>query len=108
MLVLHSKYTLDPDNRERALELIEDLVAASREEDGVLGYDAAIEVGNPDVVHFFDQYRDEAALGEHAAADHVERFERELPALLAAEPEITQFTVESRAELDAEVGVDDD
>jgi quinol monooxygenase YgiN len=107
MLVLHSKYPFDPDRRERALELVEEMVSESRAEEGILGYDAAVEVGNPDVVHFFDRYEDAAALEAHGERDHVQRFAAELPDLLAAEPEITRFVVESASDLDPGVDLDD-
>lgn len=103
MIVLHSKYRFKSERRERALELVDKMVAESRQEDGVVDYVAALDHDNHAVVHFFDQYEDSAALAEHAKQGHVQQFSGELPELLAAEPEITQFHVETRSELDPEI-----
>jgi len=100
MIVLHSKYRFKPERRERALELVDKMVAESRQEEGVVDYVAAVDHDDHAVVHFFDQYEDSAALAEHGKKDHVQQFSSELPELLATEPEITQFHVEKRSALD--------
>lgn len=95
MLVIHATFPVDPDSREEALDLARDLAAASREEDGVIDYRVATDAEDPNLLRFFERYDDEAAFGAHAETDHFQEFEAALPDLLAGEPEVTRFDVES-------------
>ncbi|PSQ18737.1 antibiotic biosynthesis monooxygenase [Halobacteriales archaeon QS_9_67_17] len=85
------------DNTHR---LIEDLAEQSRQEEGMIDYRATTEIGAPDTVRFFEQYEDAEAFAAHAETDHFQEFEAALPELLAGEPEVTQFEVDSATELD--------
>lgn len=100
MIVLHASFPIDPDKREEALELIEDLVEQSQAEDGMIDYRATTEVGNPNTVRFFEQYEDEAAFEAHTRTDHFQEFEAALPEFLAGEPEVLRFDVDSVTELE--------
>ena len=100
MLVIHATLPIDPDRREEALELIEDLAEQSRQEEGTVDYRATTEIGAPDTVRFFEQYEDEAALAAHAESDHYKELEAALPDLLAGEPEVLRFEVDGATELD--------
>lgn len=100
MIVLHASFPIDPDKREEALDLIEDLIEKSQAEDGMIDYRATTDVNDPNVVRFFEQYEDEAAFEAHTQTDHFQEFEAALPDLLAGEPEILRFDVESATELD--------
>jgi len=100
MIVLHASFPIDPDKREDALDLIENLVEQSQAEDGMIDYRATTDVNDPNVVRFFEQYEDEDAFKAHTQTDHFQEFEAALPDLLAGEPEILRFDVESVSELD--------
>jgi len=100
MIVLHATFPIDPDERERALELIEDLVTQSRQEEGMIDYRATTDVEDPNVIRFFEQYEDEAAFEAHTQTEHFQKLEEALPDLLAGEPEVMRFEVESATELD--------
>jgi len=100
MIVLHASFPIDPDKREEALELIDDLVEQSQAEEGMIDYRATTDVNDPNVVRFFEQYEDGAAFEAHTQTDHFQEFEAVLPDLLAGEPEIIQFEVDSATELD--------
>jgi quinol monooxygenase YgiN len=100
MIVLHASFPIDPDKREEALDLIEDLVEQSQAEDGMIDYRATTDVNDPNVVRFFEQYENEATFEAHTQTDHFQEFEAALPDLLAGEPEIIRFEVDSATELD--------
>ncbi|WP_339102816.1 putative quinol monooxygenase [Haloterrigena salinisoli] len=100
MLVIHATFPIDPDRRDEALELVEELAEDSREEDGVVDYRVATDVGDPNVFRFFERYEDEAAFGSHAETDHFEAFEAALPDLLSGEPDVTRFDVESASSVE--------
>jgi len=100
MIVLHATFPFDPDERDRALDLIDDLAAKSRQEEGMIDYRAATDVEDPNVVRFVERYEDEAAFEAHTQTDHFQEFEAALPDLLAGEPEVLRFEVESATEVD--------
>lgn len=100
MIVLHATFPLDPASRDDALDLIENLVEQSQEEDGIIEYEAATDVSNPNMARFFEQYEDDAAFEAHSQTDHFQEFEEALPDLLAGEPEVLRFEVESATELE--------
>lgn len=100
MLIVHATFPIDPDRRDEALDRIETLAERSRGEDGVVDYRVAADVEDPNVFRFFERYEDEAAFGAHAETDHFQEFEAALPDLLAGEPEVTRFDVESATTVD--------
>jgi quinol monooxygenase YgiN len=52
------------------------------------------------VVRFFEQYEEEEAFEAHSQTDYFQTFEEKLPDLLAGEPEVIQFEVDSATEFD--------
>jgi quinol monooxygenase YgiN len=99
VIVLHAAFPLDPATRDEALDLIEDVAEQSRQEDGMIDYRAATDVADPNLVRFFEQYEDQAAFEAHSQTDHFQEFEARLPDLLAGEPHVLRFEVESATEL---------
>lgn len=100
MIVLHASFPIDPDRRDDALELIEVLVDRSQAEDGMIDYRATTDVKEPNVVRFFEQYEDIEAFEAHTQTAHFQEFEDALPDLLAGEPEVIRFDVDSATELE--------
>lgn len=60
---------------------------------------AATDVSDPNVARFFEQYEDDAAFDAHSQTDHFQEFEQAFLHLLAGEPEVLRFEVESATEL---------
>ncbi len=58
---------------ERALEVIRELAAASRQEPGCEAYVPCRDPEDARSFVFFEQYRDKAAFEEHGATDHFQR-----------------------------------
>ena len=100
MIVLHAVFPLDPDRRDEALEVIAELTEKSRAEPGMIEYRPTTDVDDPNVVRFFERYEDEAAFEAHSKTDHFQEFEAALPDLLAGEPEVTRFEVDSVTEME--------
>ena len=100
MLVVHAEFPILAERRAEALELIDTLVEESNEEPGVIDYRAATDVQDPNVVRFLERYEDADAFAAHAESEHFETFEAELPELLASEPTVVRFDVDSASELD--------
>ena len=95
MLVIHATFPVDPDSRDEALEHARTLAERSRDEDGVIDYRVTTDAEDPNVLRFFERYEDEAAFGAHAETEHFQEFEAALPDLLAGDPEVTRFDVDS-------------
>ena len=99
MILVHATVPVDPDSHDAAVDAIEDVVAASREEDGVLEYRAFTEVGDDDTFHFLERYEDDAAFASHAQSDHFMQFAGALPEFVAGEPELVRFEVDGMSEI---------
>lgn len=100
MIVLHASFPIDPDRRDEALDLIDDLVEKSRAEAGMIDYRATTDVQDPNTVRFFEQYEDTDAFEAHTETDHFREFEEALPDFLAGEPEVIRFDVDSATEIE--------
>ncbi|MFD1569673.1 putative quinol monooxygenase [Halorubrum laminariae] len=98
MIVLHASFPIDPDRRDEALELVDDLVDQSQA--GMIDYRATTDLQNPNVIRFFEQYEDADAFESHTETEHFQEFEAALPDLLDGEPEVIQFDVDSATELE--------
>ena len=100
MIVVHASFPVDPDKRDNAIDLAQTLVEASNQEEGMIDYRAATDVSEPNTIRFFEQYEDEAALAAHSESDHFAEFAGQLPDVLAGEPRVTRFDVESAEDVD--------
>ena len=63
-------------------------------------YRATADINDRNVVRFFEQYEEEEAFEAHSQTDYFQTFEEKLPDLLAGEPEVIQFEVDSATEFD--------
>ena len=100
MIVLHAVFPIEPDKLDDALDLAETMVEESNEEPGVINYRAATDVGAGNLLRFFEQYEDAAAMEAHVESDHFGTFEAALPDLLAGDPDITRFDVDSVSDVE--------
>jgi|SRR5689334_23723135 quinol monooxygenase YgiN len=68
--VLTARMTVREGEEERALELFEQLAAASRQEPGNIHYILNRSVDDPRTFLIYEQYRDEDAFKEHGQTEH--------------------------------------
>ena len=68
--VLVARMTAPEGEEERALELLEQLAAASQQEPGNVHYIPHRAADNPRTFLIYEQYRDEAAFQEHGQTEH--------------------------------------
>jgi quinol monooxygenase YgiN len=68
--VLVARMTAREGEEERALELLEQLAAASQQEPGNVHYIPHRAADNPRTFLIYEQYRDEAAFQEHGQTEH--------------------------------------
>ena len=90
MIVVHASFPIKPDKRDKALDVVTDIVEHSQAEAGTIDYRATIDVNDQNVIRFLEQYEDAAAFEAHSQSDHFQEFEAMLPELLADDPDITR------------------
>lgn len=100
MIVIHAVFPIDPDRSDEAIDHARDLAEQSRQEDGIVEYRVATDIEDENTLRFFEQYEDEGAFVAHGESEHFAAFEEALPGLLAGEPIVTRFDVDSASELE--------
>jgi autoinducer 2-degrading protein len=66
---------MKPEHRERVLEeLRHDAHGSETHEPGCMMFNIARDDSDPNVLHLFEVYRDDAAVGAHEATPHFQRF----------------------------------
>ncbi|WP_458188493.1 putative quinol monooxygenase [Haladaptatus sp. NG-WS-4] len=94
MLIVHTSIPIKSEYRAKAIKAAESLAGQSRNEDGTVRYRAMVDVENPNVLRFFEQYEDVVALEAHVETDHYRKFENELPKLVNGELETIRVRVD--------------
>lgn len=100
MIVIHATFPIDSGHRDEAVDRARELAEQSRQEDGTVEYRVATDIEDESTLRFFERYEDEAAFAAHGESEHFGEFEEALPELLAGEPTVTRFDVETASELE--------
>jgi quinol monooxygenase YgiN len=95
MIVVRFKVKSKPEKSEELRAAFEAVVFPSRGVEGVLTFDIARDVTDPDSFIATEVFADHAALGRQEALPEVQRVIGLLPHVLAAEPEATVYEVSS-------------
>jgi quinol monooxygenase YgiN len=98
MLVLRFKVHCQPDKTEEALAAFEAVVAPSREVEGVISFDIARDLADPNSIIAVEVFEDEAARKRQESLPEVANVMSLLPNALAGPPEATAFQVSSTAD----------
>ncbi len=70
MIVQSVHFSFAPDDAEKAEAILRELREASRKEKGVIGFDVARSLEQPNVFVLWERYEDAAALEAHKATEH--------------------------------------
>jgi quinol monooxygenase YgiN len=95
MIVVRFKVQCRPDKTEQALAAFKEVVAPSRAVDGVVSFDIARDLVDPDSIIATEVFEDRAALDRQESLPEVQNVIGLLGELVAAEPEATVFHVSS-------------
>jgi len=71
MLLIIGTVRLPPDKLSEARHVMAGMILASRAEDGCIEYAYAEDVLEPGLVHVKEVWRDQTALDQHFASDHI-------------------------------------
>jgi quinol monooxygenase YgiN len=95
MIVVRFKMKCKPEKAEQARGALESVVGPSRTVEGVLSFDIARDLTDPDSFIATEVFTDRAALARQESLPEVQRVIALLPDVLAAEPEATVYNVSS-------------
>ena len=71
MYVLFVRLQLKPEFRERFMKsALEDARGSNHDEPGCLRFDVLVDEKDPNVIYFYEVYKDQAAFQEHGKAPH--------------------------------------
>ena len=73
MLMVIATIRVEPDAVARMRPVMEELAAATRQEDGCIEYGCAEDLLDPGLIHVKEIWRDEAALDRHRQTPHTAR-----------------------------------
>jgi quinol monooxygenase YgiN len=93
MIVVRFKAKCQPGKTEHALAVFEPVIGASRDLAGVVSFDVARDIADPDSVIAIEVFEDRAALDRQEALPEVATVMSVLPKILAGPPEATLFHV---------------
>ena len=93
MVIVIARFRPRPDRLDEFLDLLREVQAASRADDGCLNYGYYTEIADPQSLIAVEEWRDMAALEAHLRTPHVARLIAALPDHSDALPEIAAHTV---------------
>ncbi len=97
MIVLRFKVQCMPDKTEEALAAFTAVIAPSRKVEGVISFDIARDLADPDSIIAIEVFEDESARERQESLPEVATVMNLLPQALVGPPEATVFEVSSSA-----------
>jgi quinol monooxygenase YgiN len=95
MVVVRFKVQCQPEKTEQVMAAFEEVIAPSRAVDGVINFDIARDLANPDSFIATEVFEDQEALEHQEALPEVEKTLAVLEESLVTEPEATIYHVSS-------------
>lgn len=95
MIVVRFKVTIKPEKIEKAKAAFKAVIAPSLRVEGVINFDIAQDIAEPNSLIATEVFKDRAALERQESLPEVKSIINQLPEFLAAEPEATIYNVSS-------------
>src|SRR3989304_3290395 len=95
MIVVRFKVRCKPEKTEQAMAAFRDMIAPSRNADGVINFDIGRDLSDPDSFVAVEVFEDRAALERQESLPEVQKTIAFLEEVVAAAPEATVFHVSS-------------
>jgi quinol monooxygenase YgiN len=105
MIVVTGRVHVPPERREQFVALASGMCAASRSDDGCIGYRVYEDLEQPDRYVFIEEWRDDAALHAHFAAPHTGEFMAALVPMLDEPADALFHTIGATRRLDLARGL---
>jgi len=88
MRIIIAEMKAAPGKRAELIKLLNGMLEPSRAEPGCISYRYFFSSEDPDMVHFYEQWADQAAIDFHFATDHFRELGVRIPNLIVGGPEI--------------------
>lgn len=95
MIVVRFKVTIKPEMIEKAKAAFKAVITPSRKVEGVINFDVAQDIADPNSLIATEVFKDRAALERQESLPEVKNIIHQLPEFLAAEPEATIYNISS-------------
>ena len=82
MIIVHGTFPIKSEVRDDALDLMRQMAAASRAENGCITYEFYVGLSDPNTLLLFQEWVSVDALQGHFETEHMEVFLKELPNVL--------------------------
>ena len=93
MIIVHGTFPIKAEVRDDALDLMRQMAAASREENGCITYEFYVGLSDPNTLLLFQEWVSVDALQGHFETEHMEAFLQELPNVLDGEVATRRYEV---------------
>jgi len=94
MILVSGEVEIRPEHRDEAVDLARWMMAETARETGCLTYRFYADLENPDRIRVFELWESQSALDAHIASEHMAEFNRRLPEMLAAAPDIRRYEID--------------
>ncbi len=98
-LIVAGTVRVPPENLDGLRPRMAAMIAASRAEDGCLGYSYAEDVNEPGLILVFERWRDQAALDAHFKTDHLVAWRAAWPSFGVSDRRLFAYEVASERAL---------
>lgn len=88
MRIIIAEMKAAPGRRAQLLELLDGMLVPSRAEPGCISYRYFLSSEDPDLIHFHEEWQDQAAIEAHFASDHFRDLGVRIPDLIISGPDI--------------------
>jgi quinol monooxygenase YgiN len=99
MIVVTGYVQTDDERRAQMVEIGQTVAAASRGEDGCLGYRVCQDTEDANTIVFVEEWEDDDALKRHFATPHIATFMAAVPSVVAAPPVVKFHSIASTRDL---------
>lgn len=99
MIVVTGYVTLDPNQRDAALDAIGACVTATRAEDGNIDYRYSADLDEANRLNLVEQWEDESAMKAHMESPHLATFLEKFGPMIGGPVEITRHDVSGSSKL---------
>ncbi|TCN20479.1 putative quinol monooxygenase [Mesobacillus foraminis] len=91
MIIIHAVFHIDPAKKDRFLEEIQPLIAASREEEGNISYQLQKDTEREHVYMMVEVWQDQQAVESHNSTEHFTKFVAQAKDFLTAPLDVKAF-----------------
>ncbi len=93
MIVISGTIPIKAESREEARQLALEMAKATQAEAGCLFYNFYADLADPNLFRIFEEWESEEALAKHFQTDHMAKFIKEIPRLVAGPIDAKKYTV---------------